>query len=388
MMHVTHVSNDFEPLSGGIATHLRNLLPAQAKNGIKPTLLVPYSTIESERQISVDDRYEPFYVVRAPYLKARTPINKMIRLTQATREGLEWIEKEFGRPDLIHQHDNRATRIGTTLHAHKREVPLIWTNHSSRFFGKENLSGRMLTAIPGIRPDGLVVVHRMMQKPFEESWECPVSYIPNGVDTEFFTPSGKSEKSFTTVLFPQRMIPGKGAELLAEAAAILLTGKEATSFQFRFAGSGEESNRDAETIQRVKKRLSAWAEGDAVQFLGNLTYDEMPAEYQRADVVVLPFKTGTESLSLYEAWAAGTPVITFRLEISNDLPVHGENCILMDETDPKDLVTAIRKLVKDRRSAKRITENALKTVRSKCSWNQRAIQMKEFYKEIIEVDSV
>jgi glycosyltransferase involved in cell wall biosynthesis len=103
---------------------------------------------------------------------------------------------------------------------------------------------------------------------------------------------------------------------------------------------------------------------------------------------VLPFKTGTESLSLYEAWAAGTPVITFRLEISNDLPVHGENCILMDETDPKDLVTAIRKLVKDRRSAKRITENALKTVHSKCSWNQRAIQMKEFYKEIIEVDSV
>ena len=384
MIRAIHVSNDFEPLSGGISTHLKNLIPALAKEDVEPVLLVPQATEQEKREIFVDERYTSFQVVRIPFRRSKNPVNTLIRLTQATREGLDWIETKFGKPDIIHQHDSRATRLGATQHARKREIPIIWTNHSSGFFRKSDFTARMLAHLPGIHPDGLVVVHRMMVKRFENEWsDCPVKYIPNGVNPDHFQPGKKEKNPKTKVLFPQRMIPGKGAEELAEAAAILLSEDPDASIQFRFAGSDHASNRDRTTIERVKKRLSPWIETDAVQFLGNLPYSEILQEYIYADMVVLPFKMGTESLSLYEAWAAGTPVISVYLEEANNFVLDDENCLLLDEAEPRQIVSAIQRLMSDPVLSGRLAQSGLQMARSECRWEQRAESTKFFYEEIL-----
>ncbi|NBB77155.1 MAG: glycosyltransferase [Bacteroidetes bacterium] len=384
MIRAIHVSNDFEPLSGGISTHLKNLMPSLAKNNVEPILLVPQSTADKRREIYLDERYTDFRVIRIPYRSSKNPINTLIRLTQATREGLEWIEQQFGKPDIIHQHDSRATRLGATQHARKMEIPIIWTNHSSGFFRKTDFTARMLAHLPGIHPDGLVVVHRMMEERFENEWsDCPVTYIPNGVNPDHFQTGKKEKNSKTKVLFPQRMIPGKGAEELAEAAALLLSEDPEASIQFRFAGSEAASNRDSSTIERVRKILSPWIETDAVQFLGNLPYREMLQEYIYADMVVLPFKMGTESLSLFEAWASGTPVISVYLEEANKFVRADENCLLLDEAEPGKIVSAIQRLMSDPVLSDRLAQSGLRMARSECRWEQRAENTKDFYEDIL-----
>ncbi len=109
----------------------------------------------------------------------------------------------------------------------------------------------------------------------------------------------------------------------------------------------------------------------------------MPKFYRQADIVVLPFKMGTESLSVFEAWASATPVISLRLEETNKFILEGENCILVDNSDPQLLTHTIRDLAVDLELRDHLAESGLRTARDHCGWNHRAEKTAEFYREIL-----
>ena len=384
MVHIVHVSNDFAPLSSGINTHLQNLLPALSTQNFKITLLVPTASDGSPLEIHADANYANVGCIRVSYTENSNPFFKLFALNKAVKKGLEWIDLNLGKPDLIHQHDNRATRIGATHYARKNKIPVVWTNHSSAFFKKSDLSARLLAYVPGIRPDGVVVVHRRLVDRFREFFDgCPVSYIPNGVNTDHFRPGSSHSTKETVILFPQRMIPQKGAIELAKAAGLLIENPDAANLQFWFAGSGWDSNRDSDIIRRVKDLLAPAAAQDRVRFLGNPSYSEMPEFYRKADIVVLPFKMGTESLSVYEAWASGTPVISLRLKETNNYIREGENCILMDSANPNDLADAIQNLAIDFDRRNSLAKHGLEMARNHCTWSHRAEETGRFYRDIL-----
>lgn len=384
MKHIVHVSNDFDPLSSGINTHLQNLLPALYAQNFKVTLLVPTVSDRAPLEIYSDTNYTAFHCIRVTYTDHKNQLLKLFNLTKAVKKGLEWIAQHRGKPDLIHQHDNRATRFGATYYAKKSAVPVVWTNHSSKFFRKSDLSARLLTCIPGIYPDGLIVVHKMLAARFRDFFDdCPLSYIPNGVNPDHFQPGSFSPETETVVLFPQRMIPQKGAMQLAKAAKLLTETTDAPNFKFWFAGSEEDSNRDSGIIREVKHLLATAEKRGAVQFLGNPSYDEMPEFYRHADIVVLPFAMGTESLSVYEAWASGTPVLSIRLKETNSYVREKENCMLVDRAAPKVLADAIHELALNIDLRNRLAENGLEIARNHCRWMYRAEETATFYRKII-----
>jgi glycosyltransferase involved in cell wall biosynthesis len=376
MIRVIHVSNDFAPLSGGISTHLKNLLPAQAKVGAEPFLLVPTPTEKKEREIGEDHGYSDsgFRVVRSPFRKASNSINSLIRITQATKEGLEWLEKEYGAADLVHQHDSRATRLGATQYARKNARPMVWTNHASGFFGKSDFSARILTHIPGIHPDGLVVVHKDLEEAFFDAWgEIPVRYIPNGVDMELFTPAAGSKKGNedTVVLFPQRMIPEKGTEELAKAAEILMSDPEGPKY------------RDERTIRNVKRRLERFELRGRVAYLDNPPYEAMAKHYQQSDIVVLPLKIETENISVFEAWASGTPLLVTRHMSTSGYLEDEMNCLMAESCDPETLAQEIRRLTADTGLQQKLAQNGLELAREKFTWERAANETIRFYKKIL-----
>jgi glycosyltransferase involved in cell wall biosynthesis len=135
-----------------------------------------------------------------------------------------------------------------------------------------------------------------------------VAVVPNGIDTERFTPDGEVHKAMPrgpTVLFVGRLVEGKRPGDALEAFTGVVEKRPDVSMVF--VGEGplqEDLEREAESLG-----VSGF-----VRFLGHLEYDEMPSVYRGADVLVLPSRAEGLPRTVLEAMASGVPVVV------SDLP--------------------------------------------------------------------
>jgi glycosyltransferase involved in cell wall biosynthesis len=179
------------------------------------------------------------------------------------------------------------------------------------------------------------------------------------------------------------MVPMKGPDILAKAAVQILNDQNNTEFSFQFAGSKDSSNRDQQTIMEVKEILKDFDDGERVNYLGNPSYEEMPAHYHQADIVVLPLQVETENISVFEAWASGTPLITTQQVGKNGYMKHEENCLIVPNRDFQKLGDAILRLVHDVELRERLTNNGFEVVRKRFRWSHTAEKTVQFYEKVL-----
>ncbi|RKY38375.1 MAG: hypothetical protein DRP72_01900 [Candidatus Omnitrophota bacterium] len=161
------------------------------------------------------------------------------------------------------------------------------------------------------KADGVFVLSRNMIEEIKAIKDCEgkeVVVIPNGVDTELFKPSG--ERRFTSqekkVLYVGRLDVRKGISTLFYAL------KEVTKrvkVKLLIAGEGREKIR----LTALAKALSL-----PVEFLGKITYHDLPQIYERADLFVLPSLYEPFGMVALEAMACGTPTV-----VSTACPIEG-----------------------------------------------------------------
>ena len=129
----------------------------------------------------------------------------------------------------------------------------------------------------------------------------PIEVVPNGIDTDRFTPTGPESERIDhdgpVVLFVGRLVEGKrpgdaikAVESLSEDVALYL------------CGDGP-----------LREALEAQA-SDRCTFLSSVPYEDMPAVYRAADLLVLPSRAEGTPRTVMEALASGVPVV------SSDLP--------------------------------------------------------------------
>jgi len=110
-----------------------------------------------------------------------------------------------------------------------------------------------------------------------------------------------------------------------------------------------------------RPRLEALANQHApgrVHFVGSVPHDQVPRFLAAADVIVLPNSGGeeisqryTSPLKLFEAMAAGRPVVASDLPSLREVLTDGVNALLVPPGDPKALAEAVQKLAGDRELA-------------------------------------
>jgi len=172
-------------------------------------------------------------------------------------------------------------------------------------------------------------------------WGPRLYYVPNYADTNAFMPapalSADAHRS-PVLLFPRRVegadlnSQGRGAGLFIQAVERL----EAEGMRPRllFAGRGS-----------LQKEIMSWAAlrgtADRVEVF-EAALDEMPSQYQRADVVVVPSiaHEGT-SLSAIEGMVSGKPVVVTHIGGLGNVVLNGLNGYVCDLT-PDSLAQAIR----------------------------------------------
>jgi len=214
-------------------------------------------------------------------------------------------------------------------------------------------------------------------KAFGKEISKKLSVIPGGVDIKDYPNNMDTTlldekydlKDKRVVLFTGRLISHKGVKYLVKAA------KEIKG-EVVLIGEGPEKQYLKEFVE--KKGLKN------VHLLGYLPPEELTKFYYRADVFVAPSVWDEPfGLTILEAMASKTPVITTRRGGIPMLVKSGHNGIFVKARNSKRIAEAVNKLLENDELRKKMGENAREIVEKKFTWQIVAKKFDKLYKEIV-----
>lgn len=193
-----------------------------------------------------------------------------------------------------------------------------------------------------------------------------ITVIGHGINTSVFMPSlkftpiqsGQSSKlNKINILFVGRLEFYKGVFDIIQAAKILLEDNDLKDYKlnFTFVGNGSEKQK----LLELEKKL----EIDKFIIHKNVSYDQMPDEYRKADIFIAPSKpipTYEEQYctALLEAQASGLPIVTTS---SGGIPENvGNAAILVEPGDYKAMAVELESFILNPKKRIEFSKNARK----------------------------
>jgi phosphatidylinositol alpha-mannosyltransferase len=167
--------------------------------------------------------------------------------------------------------------------------------------------------------------------------------IPNGVDTELFSPNVSPLDEFgdgkLNILFVGRLEKQKGVNYLIKAYKLVK--REIPNSRLIVVGPGVRLRRKYEK-QVIRDKL------EDVIFVGGKSQEELPRYYKTADIFCAP-ATDLESFGivLLEAMAVSKPVVATNIEGYNSVVTNGDDGLLVSPRDAQGLAQALISLLTD-----------------------------------------
>ena len=290
-------------MKGGAPYHTYALSRDQAAMGHDVTVL----TVRQDPELPNIEEREGYTIVR--YDPVASPLGNDLS------PGLAQYLYSADDFDLIHAHSHLY--FATSLAALKRccgDIPLAITNHGLYSqSAPEHVFRWYLRSVGRWTFNQADVVFCYTETDRKRVRELGVSsrieVVPNGIDTERFSPDGPESKmveaSGPVVLFVGRFTEGKRPWLAIEAFAEVLE---------EYPDAGLYLCGDGPLREELEKQVRELGIGESVTFLGHVPYDEMPKAYRSGDVLVLPSRAEGVPRTVIEALSVGVPVV------SSDLP--------------------------------------------------------------------
>ena len=395
-MKICMATSDYLPNIGGLAAHVYFLSRSLQRLGHDVFVVNPMGGSEFRvEKINDDTEIQTFRV----YFSEPDNIAAHIgRRTFAIIKGLNRVFEFTGRPDILHQHDHRFSTLA--MQWASRNIPWVWTNHTSLFLHDYNQGWLRRALIKGAYwgVDGLITVSNELYEKSTKFWgnNSKVKYISNGVDTEKFSPEqevnrdrfGLSEEEFV-VLCPRRMAPKNGVIYMSRAAARLVERHPSVDWRFVFLGGDPTGDPEKDAYaEKVKASASKDSLEEHVFFLGDLPLEDMPHINACADVIVMPSLMEAVSLSALEGMASKRPVVATNV---GGLPqiIHDEETgLIVPPKDPKSLATAIHRLYSNKKLRRETARAARELVVEQYSWEAIARKTLTFYRNILSRDKI
>jgi glycosyltransferase involved in cell wall biosynthesis len=197
-----------------------------------------------------------------------------------------------------------------------------------------------------------------------------MTYIPNYVDLDAFTPSDSWLKADSfRVLFARRINWCKGFTYMMEAAEKLLDKFEDMEITFCGKGGKEEVEYFMDWYNRQDKNKVKYIYKDM---------SDMPEVYKNADVRLIPsiMAEGT-SLSCIEGLAAGIPQIVTWVGGLTDIILQDYNGIIIPPYNSDAIVDSVSELYIDRERLREMRNNAIATAQcfSKEKWERDILKI-------------
>ena len=358
-LRVMIVTDQYQPMVGGVPTVTEELARGLAERGHAVAVIAPGTSVrggsqagrQSPGQFAVDYRGSlpwPWYEGQRLGLLPPSAAGQAIG--------------EFA-PDVLHLHSPLTLGLAARRAAHRRSVPVIYTNHYLPLNVWPAMARTAAGASPGTGTPGAAarLGSRARDAAFygfiagfanrcdhvtaptmtalrllrEHGLRAPSQAVSNGVDLERFSPGAADEALRSryglpadgpVILSVGRLSPEKRADVLVAALARLGDGDRGTSSAdgapvLVLAGTGPE---DA----KLRSLARHYGVASRVRFLGFVPDDDLPGLYRLADVFAIASQAELQSLATMAAMATGLPVVAVDAGALAELVHAGENGFL------------------------------------------------------------
>jgi glycosyltransferase involved in cell wall biosynthesis len=272
-----------------------------------------------------------------------------------------------GDRDVVHIHSALAplvTLVRASLFAsvaRSRGVQVILHAHGGRFVDWSETPWRRQVARALLLPASVVVpvassVAHALRRCVATS---RIVLIPNGVDTDHFSPGTGEARSVTAhrpprILYAGHLTPRKGVLDLLEASARLE--RDGVVHELWVAGGTPDEGPEAE------RRVREAATGASVHLLGSLHRTAMADLYRSADIFCLPSWWEAMPLTVLEAMATGLPIVATDVGDVGQLVEDGASGYLVPPRSPGQLADRLAALLTRPALARRMGDTGRRRV--------------------------
>ncbi len=359
---------------GGVVRHISNLEAQLTRMGHLVKIIAPASR-------PVDGYGDRFIAIGKPRpIPTSGSIARITISFTLAKQVKETLAKE--RFDIVHLHEPLAPTLGFTVlrlskavnigtfHAAESRPSYRWTKPLlvSRLYKKwfRKLDGRICVSPPA---------RNFINKFYPSNYEI----IPNGVDTQHFTPQTPPIEKFIdgklNILFLGRLEKRKGLEYLLKAYALIKP-----DFPECRVIVVTPSTR---LRKKYEKQVADAALTDVV-FVGGIGEKEKPRYYATADIFCAP-STGHESqgVVLLEAMASGKPVVASSISGYASVITNGVEGLLVPPKQEVPLAQALASLLRDPARRRQMGEVGREKSLA-YSWEHVAVQVASYYNKVVQ----
>ena len=228
--------------------------------------------------------------------------------------------------------------------------------------------------------DGVIVHNETSAELLKPHYDKPFSVIPHGNYLPFidykFTSQDKGPTGNFRILFFGQIKDVKGLDLLLRAIAVL-KGK-GKSLELIVAGRPwkVDANKYLDLISELEIQ-------DSVEINFRYIHDqEVKSFFERADLVVLPYRKIFQSGVLIFSMSFKIPVLCSNLSSFCELVRHGENGFLFESDNVQSLANEIASIMDNQKLAHQAAERAFSMVSDDLNWEKIGASVLKFYKRI------
>ncbi|HMD93370.1 MAG TPA: glycosyltransferase [Trebonia sp.] len=362
-MRIIVVSDQYEPMVGGVPTVTRELARGLAERGHSVALVVPSPGRRSGSGADGQVRITYRGSVRWPWYEGM----RLGCLPAATARELI---ASFA-PDVAHVHSPLTLGVMARIGARRQRVPVVYTNHylpDNIRPSREAPRSRLLDAVFYRYVVGFANRCSHVTAPTatalrllrEHGLRTPSRVVSNGVDTATYSPGPPDERLSQRYALPGgqplilavgRLSPEKRLDVLLEAMA-----RMQASALLAIAGTGPDED-------RLRARAHRLGVAGAVRFLGYVPGPDLPGLYRLADVFAIASEAELQSLTTLEAMATGLPVAAVDACALGELVRPGENGFLAAPGNAAELAASLDLLCRDASLWSQMSAASLRIVR-------------------------
>lgn len=213
-----------------------------------------------------------------------------------------------------------------------------------------------------------------------------IALVPNGVDTERFTPMPRDEAlaerlgvtGKTVIGYVGTVVDYEGLNLLADAAKELKRSRE--DFHVLVVGDGA-------ALPELRAQVAADGTEDVITFVGRVPHEEVERYYSIVDItpfprLPLPVCEMVSPLKPFEAMAMGKAVVASDVAALAEIVAPGERGLLHEKGSAESLAEQLGALLDDPALVSRLGQQARAWVVAERDWRQLAARVAGIYEEL------
>jgi PEP-CTERM/exosortase A-associated glycosyltransferase len=383
-MKVLHVLDHSRPVMSGYSTRSGNIVDCQRALGLEPIVLTSPKHGRRESDAEVLEGVVHYRTDPTPGRFARVPyFGEIALIARLGRRIVEVARKEHVQ--VLHAHSPVLNGLPTVWAGRRLGIPVVYearafwedaaVDHGTTREGSVRYRiSRALETLVFRQADAAVVIGSAMREEIAKRGVDvrKVTVVPNGVDTDRFSPMPRSKPLAEALGLGEGPVLGfigsfyhyEGLRFLVEAVPELRRSLPGT--RVLLVGGGEEET----GLRSLAARM-----GGAVLFAGQIPHQRVRDYYSLIDIFVCPRRRMrlTElvtPLKPLEAMAMGRAVLASNVGGLAELIDDGTTGVLFRAESREEFVGAAGRLGRDPETRARMGERARQAVLRERTWNR------------------